>query len=197
MKGNNKGDRMNTVEPIRSKSKIRLMKLNLKSKSIRNYLLFVMGINTGLRISDLLSLKVSDVSNGKIKDSIYIREKKTGKEKAFQVNESVKKAIIEYLKSLKTYELEDYLFKSRVGGNKQISRKQAYEIINSSARECGIDGLIGTHTLRKTFGYHLRMNGVDISIIQDIFGHSNQTVTKKYIGITQDEKDKVCLNLNL
>ncbi len=188
---------INTVEPIRDKNKIKAMKAILKSTSIRNYLLFTLGINSGLRISDLLKLKISDVSNGKIKDNIYIREQKTNKEKVFEVNKSSKDAIKEYLTSLGKYEIDWYLFKSREGDNKPISRMQAYDILNDAAKLCGITDKIGTHTLRKTFGYHARINGTDLSVIQDIFNHSSPGITKRYIGITQDEKKQVYLNLNL
>jgi integrase len=188
---------MNTVEPIRDKNKIKLMKTILKSKSVRNWLLFTLGINTGLRISDLLKLKISDVSNGKVKENVYIREKKTGKEKVFEINDTVQKSIKEYLSSLGKYDPDWYLFKSKKGENKPISRVQAYDILNNAAKECDIDCNIGTHTLRKTFGYHARISGVDISLLQDIFNHSSPWITKKYIGITQDEKKEVYLNLNL
>ena len=188
---------MNTVEPIRDKNKIKLMKTVLKNKSIRNWLLFTLGINTGLRISDLLKLKISDVSNGKVKENVYIREKKTGKEKNFKINDTARKAIKEYLDSLNKYDPDWYLFKSKKGINRPITRIQAYDILNDSARECGIEGNIGTHTLRKTFGYHARIKGVGIEILQRIFNHSAPGITMRYIGISQDEMEDVYLDLNL
>jgi len=198
---------MNTVEPIRDKNKIKLMKVVLKNKSIRNYLLFTIGINTGLRISDLLKLKLSDVMDHKckVKDSIYIREKKTGKEKVFRLNKTAKEAIKEYIDSaikeyidsLDNYGLDWYLFKSKKGVNKPISRVQAYDILNNVANEVGIKDKIGTHTLRKTFGYHARMKGVGIEILQKIFNHSAPGITMRYIGIQQDEMEEVYLDLNL
>jgi len=191
--------KMNTVEPIRDKNKINLMKKVLKNNSIRNYLLFTIGINTGLRISDLLKLKFSDVVDlkEKIKDNIYIREQKTSKEKKFSLNKTVKDSIKEYLSSLDKYELDWYLFKSKKGKNKSISRIQAYDILNNAAKEVGIKDKIGTHTLRKTFGYHARIKGVGIEILQKIFNHSAPGVTMRYIGITQDEIEDVYLDLNL
>jgi integrase len=188
---------LNTVEPIRDKNKIKLMKVVLKNKSIRNYLLFTLGINTGLRISDLLQLKIKNVSNGKIKDNIYIRERKTSKEKIFGLNKTAKEAIKEYLNSLDKYELDWYLFKSKKGVNQPISRIQAYDILNIASVEVGINDKIGTHTLRKTFGYHARMKGVGIEILQKIFNHSAPGVTMRYIGISQDEIEDVYLDLNL
>lgn len=190
---------MNTVEPIRDKNKINLMKKVLKNNSIRNYLLFTIGINTGLRISDLLKLKFSDVVDlkEKIKDNIYIREQKTSKEKKFSLNKTVKDSIKEYISSLDKYEFDWYLFKSKKGENKSISRIQAYDILNNAAKEVGIKDKIGTHTLRKTFGYHARIKGVGVEILQRIFNHSAPGVTMRYIGITQDEIEDVYLDLNL
>jgi integrase len=191
--------KMNTVEPIRDKNKINLMKKVLKNNSIRNYLLFTIGINTGLRISDLLKLKFSDVVDlkEKIKDNIYIREQKTSKEKKFSLNKTVKDSIKEYISSLDKYEFDWYLFKSKKGENKSISRIQAYDILNNAAKEVGIKDKIGTHTLRKTFGYHARIKGVGVEILQRIFNHSAPGVTMRYIGITQDEIEDVYLDLNL
>jgi len=190
---------MNTVEPIREEKKIRAMKAVLKDKSIRNYLLFTLGINTGLRISDILKIKISDVIDEKneIKESIYIREKKTGKEKIFAINKTAKVAIKEYLDNLKGYDLTWYLFKSKKGVNAAISRMQAYDILNDAAKMIGIKDKIGCHTLRKTFGYHSRMRGVSIEKLQKIFNHSAPSITMRYIGITQDELDEVYLDLNL
>lgn len=191
---------MNTVEPIRDEKKIKAMKIILKEKNVRDYVLFTLGINTGLRISDLLNLRFYDVltESGKIKESISIREIKTGKEKVFSINKTAKESIKEYLSSLnKEYEPCWFLFKSKKGDNKAISRVQAYEILNNAAKMIGVSGNIGTHTLRKTFGYHARMKGVPIEILQRIFNHSSPGITMRYIGITQDELESVYLELNL
>lgn len=190
---------MNTVEPIRDKKKIKAMKAVLKSKSIRNYLLFTMGINTGLRISDLLKLKIEDVMDerGKVKTTIYLRESKTGKEKVFAINNTLKEVIKEYLCSLKIYELSWYLFKSKKGKNSPITRIQAYDILNNAAKLIGIKDKIGTHSLRKTFGYHARMRGTPIETLQKIFNHTSPGITMRYIGITQAELECVYLDLNL
>ena len=89
---------MQAVEPIRDKRDIQKMKRILKRKSLRDYALFTLGINSALRISDLLALTVGDVAdeNGKIRDRIVIRERKTGKRKAFPISASAKKALQEY-----------------------------------------------------------------------------------------------------
>lgn len=182
---------MEYVEPIRSKNEIDNMKRYLKNSNLRDYLLFVLGINSGLRISDLLLLTVSDV-NGK--DRIILREKKTGKSKDFPLSDTCKKAIKEYVATIEVD--RGCLFKSKKG-DRPITRIQAYRIIHEAARAIGITEAIGTHTLRKTFGYWAYKKGVDITKIQKLLNHSAPSVTLAYIGITRDELDDVYINLNL
>ena len=140
---------MKTVQPIRDKSKINEMKTELKKQGTRDYLLFVTGINTGLRISDIRTLKVLDVLNEDRTSNthITITEKKTGKLKKFKINDSLSREFMDYTKNMK---MNDYLFYSRKGINKPITRIQAYRILNTVARKIGLEE-IGTHTLRKTF----------------------------------------------
>lgn len=187
---------MEFVQPIRDLKKIDTIKKLLKQQNLRDYCLFVLGINSGLRISDLLKLRISDVSEkGKIKDRIRLREKKTNKFKDFPLSNSTKSALKEYLKT-REYNENEPLFVSRK--NKGfLLRQQAYKIINDVAKSVGIKEKIGTHTLRKTFGYHAYNNGYDITLIQKLFNHSSPAVTLRYIGITQDEMDDVYLSLDL
>ena len=187
---------MEFVQPIRSLKQIETIKKLLKQQNLRDYCLFTVGINSGLRISDLLKLVVSDViENNKVKDRIRLREKKTNKFKDFPLSDNTKSAIKEYLKT-REYKLNEPLFISRK--NKGfLLRQQAYKIINDVAKSIGIKEKIGTHTLRKTFGYHAYNNGYDVTLIQKLFNHSTPAVTLRYIGITQDEMDDVYLNLDL
>lgn len=187
---------MEFVQPIRDLKQIETMKKLLKQQNLRDYCLFVLGINSGLRISDLLKLKIIDVvEKGKIKDRIRLREKKTNKFKDFPLSEKTKQAIKEYLKT-RNYTENEPLFISRK--NKGfLLRQQAYKIINDVAKSIGIKEKIGTHTLRKTFGYHAYSNGYDITLIQKLFNHSSPSVTLRYIGITQEELDDVYLSLDL
>lgn len=187
---------MEFVQPIRDLKKIETIKKLLKQQNLRDYCLFVVGINSGLRISDLLKLTVSDVIDGnKLKDRIRLREKKTNKFKDFPLSDNAKSALKEYLKT-REYTTNEPLFLSRK--NKGfLLRQQAYKIINNVAKEVGIKEKIGTHTLRKTFGYHAYNNGYDITLIQKLFNHSSPSVTLRYIGITQDELDNVYLSLDL
>ena len=174
---------MKKVEPIRDPKKIKEMKAVLKRHNFRNYLLFEFGINSGLRISDLLKLQVKDVK-GKYK--INLTEKKTNKHKEFAINPRLEKMISEYITGL---DPEEYLFQSRKGENKPISRVQAYRVLKKAAKEVGLEK-IGTHTLRKTFGYHHYKKYKDVALLQNIFNHSSPSITLDYIGINQEEINK-------
>lgn len=188
---------MEIVEPIRDVKKIAAMKKVLLAgeSGLRNHLLFTLGINTALRVSDLLKLKVSDVMDKrKVKEVTTIREQKTGKTKRFHINKTCAKAIQDYVNAVKP-QPDDYLFASRQGG--AITRQQAWSILNNAAKLVGITDNIGTHTLRKTFGYHALRGGYGIEKLMVAFNHSSQAVTKRYLGITQDEVDDIYINLNL
>ena len=201
---------MKSVEPIRDTKTIKNMRAILKSQSIRNELLFILGINVGLRISDILKLKVKDITklNTKApKDYVIITEIKTRKTKKFYIGDIVKKVIENYMKENDNPGFDTYIFLSRKGINMPITRQQAYRIINNAAESLGIverndqgnliHGEIGTHTLRKTFGYHSFQNGTSLELLMDLFNHSSKTQTLRYIGITEDQKKEVYLKSNL
>ncbi|HHT7227338.1 TPA: site-specific integrase [Bacillus cereus] len=173
---------MNFVQPIRDPEQIQQIKEYLKEKNARNYILFVMGINTGLRISDILKLKVGDVQGS----HISMREMKTGKQKRIQITPSLKRELKWFNEGR---EVEEYLLKSRKGKNRPIGRSMAYKILKSTAAEFGL-GEIGTHTLRKTYGYHMYMQTKNIALLMEIFNHSSEKVTLRYIGVNQDAMDK-------
>jgi integrase len=196
---------MNNVEPIRSKAKVFAIKQYILSDKYnpgyraRDYLLFVFGINSALRISDLLSLKVKDVldSQGQIKESFKVKTSKTKKELKILINESVRKALKYYFDQEKFPEPNDYLFKTHTG--QMLDRIRAWKLIKKWVKEVGIDPTnYGTHTLRKTWGYHSRKNfGIPIELISEKLGHKSNAITKRYIGISQEEinniEKKVCL----
>lgn len=174
---------MEFVEPIRDKEKIELVKVILKKSGFRNYLLFLLGINCGLRISDILKLKVEDVRNRK---HIEIKEQKTGKYRKFLITNSYKEAIKEYITEK---EDNEWLFPSQ-RGDRPITRVQAYRIISVACAKAGIKSRIGTHTLRKTFAYHFYKQKKDVALLQSILNHSSPSITLRYIGINQDIIDK-------
>jgi integrase len=173
---------MNFVQPIRDPEQIKQIKEYLKEKNERNYILFVMGINTGLRISDILKLKVGDLKGS----HISMREMKTGKQKRIQITVALRREMKWYIEEMEDHE---YLIKSRQGKNRPIGRSMAYKILSTTAAEFGLDE-IGTHTLRKTFGYHMYMQTKNIALLMEIFNHSSERVTLRYIGVNQDAMDK-------
>jgi len=184
------------VEPIKDIGKIMEMKKLLREQSQRDLLLFVLGINTGIRVSDLLSLKVEDVyEGGCFKEFLYINDLKYNEKKAFYLNKSVNKELKIYFDG-HDFEQDSYLFKSKKN-NQPITRQQAYRIINHAAKEVGIPGKIGTHTLRKTFGYHAYRKGIAISIIKEIYGHHTPNETLRYLGVKKSEERPIKVDVNL
>ena len=169
---------MKFVEPIRKMSDIEKIKKKL-SYHPRDLLLFDIGINTGLRISDILKLKVKDVKN---KKHLTLIETKTKKIKKILLMNELKNNIEDYIKDKST---DAYLFPSR-WSNKPITRIQAYRIINLACKDLKIKENVGTHTLRKTFGYHFYKKTKDIALLQNILNHSSPKITLRYIGMNQD-----------
>jgi len=135
------------VEPIRTITEIYAIKRFLKKRNKRNFLIFVLGINTGLRISDILGLDVKDVLN---KDFIEITEQKTGKYKKILLNKKLKKLLGVYIRGKNPMEP---LFTGKQ--HKRLNRSQVYRFLNDACKQVGIKSNIGTHTLRKTFGFFL------------------------------------------
>ncbi|MEG1310669.1 MAG: site-specific integrase [Romboutsia sp.] len=184
---------MNYVEPIRDSEILSNMCLYLKENNDRNYVMFLLGIYTGLRISDILKLRVKDVidltnkkDKRRIKKQIILREQKTSKQKIIKINPILKEPLEEYVQDKEMYE---YLIKSRQGFNKQISRKRAYEILKELGEIFDVESL-GCHSMRKTFGYHYYKQTKDIALLQKIFNHSSPAITLAYIGIDQDRMNK-------
>lgn len=179
-----------TVEPIRNKKKIEQMDLYLQGKDPKYSLLFKFGLNTGLRISDILPIQVKDIltEKGVFRDYLIIREQKTGKEKKIKLNNAIRKAIKSFVRQ-KGLKQEDYLFYSRKGG--YISRIQAYRALKEAANVVGIENF-GTHSMRKTWGYWTyKESRYNIGLIMDTFNHSSQSITLRYIGINQEQKDEL------
>ncbi len=186
------------VDPIRDKKRLEAMKKCLKGQSTRDYLMFMIGISSALRISDILNLKVSDVwDENKIVPSIKVREKKTDKAKTFPVTKNLEGAIKTYIQEYNPIASDTYLFASRKGSNTPITRQQAHVIISNAAKAVGITDIISTHSMRKTWGYWAYKSGVSLALIMEALNHANIKETKRYLGITQDDLNEVYINLNL
>ncbi len=178
---------------------------NKKQIACRNKMLFLIGINLSLRISDLITLKW----NFFLKDDMTFRDfykiqpkktRKTGKFVTLYFNDAVKKAVMKYVEQYPVENMDDFIFKSRKG-NKAITEQSAWRIIVDAANQAGIEKNIGTHSLRKTFGYHIWHNAEDkekaLVMLMVIFNHSSIATTKKYIGIMNEEIESVFNDLNL
>ena len=182
-----------TVEPVRDWEKIQEMKsLLIDEQKYRDWLMLVLGLNFALRISDLLKIRVSDVYDPDMypRNRLILREKKTNKENFLAITNSSRDALIDYVKLTRIKFSKDYLFKSRQGGNRPIDRIQAYRILNKIADKVGLSDInVGTHTLRKTYGYHV-FKRFDLSLDQIMLKLNHQSIqsTKRYIGLTADEK---------
>ena len=144
-------------------------------------------INSGLRMSDIVKLQKKDIISSK---NPRIVEKKTGKTRILYLS-SLQDLIQDYTKDL---EPEDYLFPSTKGGHLEVNT--VYQMFQKVAKLLGRDD-IGTHTLRKTFGYHYYKKTKDIATLMEIFGHSSEKITKRYIGINEDEISETLLNFRL
>ncbi|CAM3802589.1 tyrosine-type recombinase/integrase [Alkalicoccus chagannorensis] len=148
----------------------------------RNKLLYIAGASTGLRVSDLLALNTADIAG---QQALTVRESKRGARRTITISKTLQAAVQAELKA-GTIDAAGPLFPSRKGG-RPLSRAQAYRILNDAAKRAGIDGAIGGHTLRKTFGLALYEQGVDITRIMAILGQKAPAVTLRYIGITAQE----------
>ena len=169
----------------------------LNKGQLRNYALIIMGTCTALRISDLLRLKWSDVYDEEKQTfctHITITEQKTGKSKMIALNQQIRGILAQcYLRRR-----GDYIFANNRKEPKAISRVQAWRIIHTAVVTLGILGKISCHSLRKTFGYHAVKSGkVSLAVIVDIYNHSSYEITKRYLGITQDERDEAYLGIQL
>ncbi len=188
------------VEPIRDVEKIEAIKAHLRDRNLRDEALFVLGINSALRIGDLLSLKVGDVVDGKgnILDATRIQEQKTGKTKLFPLNRSARETLEMYLQTRRDLSSDAPLFPSpRHGGLSPLSRWSARRMLHEAGKAVGLSR-IGTHSLRKTFGYHVyKKTGGNLGLVQKLLNHSSSDNTLRYIGIDRDEMNATYLNLNL
>lgn len=204
-----------TVYPIKTHKDIIAMANWLYEHKDNKYVLaFTLGINLGLRANELLDLKMNQVfsPDGSVRliedeedtsDGIDIYQSKTKKHRTVFLNAACKDAL-EWAFPIKGAYLhsEEYLFQSREGGAIQVGTFR--KVLKEAAAACGLKQNIGTHTCRKTWGWHqYKYNSekanLDITMLQRAFGHSSPEVTLRYLGIT-DEEDKalyknMCINV--
>jgi len=179
------------VDPIRNRDEIRKFKEG--ASSLRDRVMVEVGINCGLRIGDMRKIRVKDITDN---SHINIQEEKTEKTRKVKLNHNVLEIVEEYIEKAGLGP-EDYLLQSRQGDNRAISRVQAYRILNKMAERAGLDIKVGTHTLRKTFGFHHYRKYKDVAQLQAIFNHSSPDITLDYIGVTQAEIDRTAEEMYL
>lgn len=192
---------MSTTKPIRDKEKLLKFRNYYRTEKVnpRNYALIVLGLNSALRISDLLSLRWNDLyQNDRYVEHVDLIEQKTGKENSMFLNRSSKKALEFYRQSLHRFDSGNYVFTGQKSPQKNLSRHQAFRIIRHAAECSGLENQhISCHSLRKTFGYHAWKGGIPPALLMSIYNHSSYEITKRYLGIDQFERDKVYMELSL
>ena len=196
---------MNSAHPIKKTRDLENFKRYYQEvkPNYRNELLIILGLNTALRISDILSLEWNSVYNFEKKEyrnHIVIAEQKTGKVSQIYLNSNVLEALKEYKEYLKLNHKvigpDTFIF-NHSNKNIPITRTQAFRIIKEAADYYNISGVISCHSLRKTFGYHAWKQGVPPVLLVTVFNHSSFNITKRYLGIEQDDKDKIFKKIKL
>lgn len=195
------------ADPIRDPAKINeladfyLHNAKTHRLGLRNRMAFIIGVTTGLRVSDILKLKIGDVvrPNGEFITHLTVREKKTGKTNDPKLGVAARKAIAEYLEDLNgEFSFDDYLIRSSKGGKLTVT--QFYRIINAAESALGLTDHISTHSMRKTYGYQTIRQNPDDSLavvhLQGMFNHSSMQTTLTYCGISRDEEDKYYDGIN-
>ena len=199
---------MKITQPIRDIAELKKIKRYYREvkQNKRNSLLIVCGLNTALRISDILKLRWKDVYNENLlsfKSHIDVKEQKTGKKTTVFINKNLKEAFASFLKDIiakkgKLCEvMEQFIFLGQKSTDKPISRIQAFRIISEAAKKCLLSHKVSCHSLRKTFGYHAWKKGVSPALLTSIYNHSSYKITTRYLGIEQDDRDEVFELVNL
>ena len=199
---------MKITQPIRDIAELKKIKRYYREvkPNKRNSLLVVCGLNTALRISDILKLRWKDVYNENLlsfKSHIDVKEQKTGKKTTVFINKNLKEAFASFLKDIiakkgKLCEvMEQFIFLGQKSTDKPISRIQAFRIISEAAKKFLLSHKVSCHSLRKTFGYHAWKKGVSPALLTSIYNHSSYKITTRYLGIDQDDRDEVFELVNL
>ena len=191
---------MSATKPIKNQENIqRLKDYFLGQKRYRDYTLVTFGLNTALRISDLLSLTWKDVyqfDTHCFYTYVNVKEQKTGKMNQIYLNVAVIQALSLLLEHNPDISGDTYIFKSRKG-TQPISRIQAYRIIHDAGNALGFETKVSCHSLRKTFGYQAWKQGAEPALIMNIYNHSSYQITKRYLCIDQDDRDSLYQRVNL
>ena len=174
------------VEPIRDIKSIKAIKKLLKN-SPRDLCLFSFGINTAYRAGEILSLSVGQVEHLGVGDRLEIKQSKSGKYRAITINKTVAKALDDWLSVHPDKRSDAPLFISQ-RTRKALSVSTLSTVVKNWCGEIGLKGNYGSHSMRKTWGYHQRVkNKQPIPLLMVAFGHTSQAQTLEYLCIQDDE----------
>lgn len=188
------------VFPIKKPEEIQAMGKWLRENAGAKYFVaFVLGINLGLRANELLALTWGDVldDGGTIRysadvedvsDRISVYQSKTGKTRRLYLNSACVEVLTWYRQQNTSVRPSEPLFPSRKGGG-ILTVDALRKVLKRAAAACGIKQNIGTHTLRKTFGYfQYTQHPENLHLLQQMFGHSSESITLRYIGIMEENR---------
>ena len=179
-----------TTEPIRNLAKIKQMYEHLAKGSDRNALLFKLGINSILRVSDMLCLRYCDIfePNGTPHKYLTLTEMKTKNSKKIRLNKGTLEALTDFCDK---YELEndDWIFFSLRNPAKHIDYTVSWKFLTKAAKYCNIHHF-GNHSMRKTYASYIYSKTKDLALLRKMLGHKSSQVTLRYIGVEQTEIDK-------
>lgn len=202
------------AEPIKSMEDIfKISEYLIENKKFRDNMLFIVGINFGLRVSDLRMLRFSNLINDNFtfRNNFAVFEQKTRntrkrkKNRCITINHAVIEAVTLYLVNTPGVSLSDYMFRNcsnnKKSKNEPLNPRSIYRILNDAADALDLNIRVGTHTLRKTFCYHQMVMSHNDSrkllLLQKMLGHSSPAQTLDYIGITEEEIEEAYSKMNL
>lgn len=191
---------MGTTQPIRSKTDVKnfIEYYERIKPNPRNHALIVLGLHSALRISDILNLQWQSIyqfDRRKYVEHLLIHEKKTGKTSMIALNHHVIEALEDY-RSCRAPQPEDYIFSKNTDPSRPLCRSQAYRIVKEAATATLSETHISCHSLRKTFGYHAWKQGISPVLLMDVYNHSSFVITRRYLGIDQDDRDMLFQKLD-
>lgn len=187
-----------TVDPIRKKEDIlKIAQYFYDKGQLRNAAMFIIGCNIGLRGKDFCAIKIGDIPES----GVYrLKERKTGKYRTVVLNNFAMQCYRELVASIPNHTDETPLFISQKGENQSIERSSFARILRNAGKDLNLPYKLGTHSMRKTFGYHLFMDNQQspeiLAYLQEMFGHTNSRVTLRYIGLEEEKRNKLYENLN-
>lgn len=180
-----------TTEPIRDPEKLQRLFAYLTNQNPRNYVLAVTQLNTALRVSDIVTLKVSSFfhPSGAVREYVVLKEKKTNHERHITINAALRDTLKQYIRT-NNLQYDNFLFVGKPGSNTPISRTQIHRIYQRAGHDLKLENF-NSHSLRKTWGFNAYKKTKDIALIMRVYGHTSMTQTLKYIGVSQGDMDNL------